>query len=121
MKKTKELGEFGEKIALDFLKKKGYKILEKNWKRKWAEIDLVCKKGNKFIFVEVRTLKDQDFHPQESLTPFKIKSLLRSVKLYLFEKKLFEVLWQIDFLFVEIKKDKMKIWHFENQIEDESC
>lgn len=51
-------GREGEKVALKFLQNKGYKLLHKNWRHKKAEIDLIVKKQNKVVFVEVKTRKN---------------------------------------------------------------
>ncbi|MDG2344393.1 MAG: YraN family protein [Flavobacteriales bacterium] len=52
------LGREGEKAALKFLQNNGYKLLHKNWRHKKMEIDLVVKKQNKVVFVEVKTRKN---------------------------------------------------------------
>jgi putative endonuclease len=64
----KELGNLGEKIAQDYLKKKKYRILAQNFKRKWGEIDIVAKKQGKIIFVEVKTIsKKYGFSPEDEI------------------------------------------------------
>lgn len=69
-------GKLGEEIAKEFLEKKGYKIIEQNYKTKYGEIDLVCQKGKELIAVEVRT-KVGDLYgtPEESLTKKKIRKV----------------------------------------------
>ena len=49
------LGKQGEKVALKFLQNKGYKLLHKNWRYNKSEIDLILKKENSIVFVEVKT------------------------------------------------------------------
>jgi Holliday junction resolvase-like predicted endonuclease len=46
----------GEKIAIRFLESKGYIMIERNYRKKWGEIDIVCKKGRRVYFVEVKTV-----------------------------------------------------------------
>ena len=66
---TKELGDLGERIACEYLVKKGFKIIEKNFRIKWGEIDIIAKKkwrlfakNDKTIhFVEVKTILQNDF------------------------------------------------------------
>ncbi|MBM78511.1 MAG: YraN family protein [Crocinitomicaceae bacterium] len=48
-------GKQGEKAALEFFQNKGYKLLHKNWRHRKSEIDLIVKKHNKIVFVEVKT------------------------------------------------------------------
>ena len=52
---NKEFGALGEKLAAKYLKKNGYKILEKNYKNKLGEIDLIVRDGDEIVFVEVKT------------------------------------------------------------------
>jgi len=54
--KTQKIGELGEKIAEKFLKNKGFKIVDRNYTRKWGEIDIITKKGTKLHFIEVKTV-----------------------------------------------------------------
>lgn len=69
-------GKLGEEIAKRYLEGKGYKIIEQNYKTKYGEIDLVCRKGKELIIVEVRTKIGNDFGtPEESLTKKKIKKV----------------------------------------------
>ncbi|MBI2626484.1 MAG: YraN family protein [Candidatus Nealsonbacteria bacterium] len=69
-------GKLGERIAGEFLEKKGYKILEQNYKTKYGEIDLICQKGDELIIIEVRTKIGEDFGtPEESLDKKKIRKV----------------------------------------------
>ena len=51
----RRLGNFGEKAAVRYLRRKGYKILEQNYVGKWGEIDIIARKKNTYCFVEVKT------------------------------------------------------------------
>lgn len=74
----------GEKIAREYLEKKGYKIVEQNYQTKFAEIDLIAKKGKEIIFIEVRTKKEGNFaFPEESLNQRKLKKLYFNAHLYI--------------------------------------
>lgn len=69
MDKKHWLGKKGEDIAVEYLEEKGYQILERNWRLKKAEIDIICTKDNTLIFVEVKTKSYQYFgKPEESIT-----------------------------------------------------
>ena len=71
-----QTGKLGEEIAGEFLKKKGYKILEQNYKTKYGEIDLVMQRGKDLIAVEVRTKRGDMFgSPEESLTKKKLRKI----------------------------------------------
>ncbi len=79
-----KVGNKGEEIAAEYLRKKGYKILLRNWKYKNYELDIVCMDKNTLVFVEVRTRQNTDFHRiYESITYHKKQSLNAASKLYL--------------------------------------
>jgi len=83
-----EVGKVGENIARGYLEKKGYKIIEQNYKTKYAEIDLVAKKGNELVFVEVRTKKGENFGtPEETINRKKLNKLWGNAKAYAAWKK----------------------------------
>ena len=76
-------GQLGEKIAKEYLEKKGYKIIDQNYRTKFAEIDLIAKKGEELIFIEIRTKTSNLFgSPEESLNPRKLRKLFFSAKSY---------------------------------------
>lgn len=80
----KELGKRGEEIASEYLKKLGYKIITKNFKTKYGEIDLIFEKNDSIIFVEVRTKSNLNIlSPEESLTSKKFDRLKKSSLEYL--------------------------------------
>jgi len=118
----KELGDFGEKIAIKFLKNKGYKILEQNFKRKWGEIDIIGKKKRKIIFFEVKAIiKNKNFFPEDQITPKKKRQLLKIAQIYLSENKIsLNSKYQIDIIAIEISPNfkKAKVRHYQNALED---
>ena len=61
MYKSHELGKNGEEIATEFLRKKGYKILERNFEASQGEIDIIAKDDKELVFVEVKTRTDTAF------------------------------------------------------------
>jgi len=76
-------GQLGEKIAREYLEKKGYKIIDQNYRTKFAEIDLIAKKGNEIVFIEVRTKKGNIFGlPEESLNQRKLRKLWLNARSY---------------------------------------
>lgn len=81
---TKKAGEEGEKIAASFLQKKGFSIVDRNYRCRGGEIDLIVRKGEELHFVEVRSRSSDDFgSPEESLTGFKKNRLHRTAQNYL--------------------------------------
>ena len=72
--KSKSIGDMGERRAVKFLKKKGYKILETNFKTNFGEIDIIARKGDYICFVEVKTRSSDNFgEPREAVNFHKQK------------------------------------------------
>lgn len=79
----KSIGQIGEDIAADFLKKLGYKIIEKNYRIRGGEIDIIALNSNTLVYVEVKTRTSHRFGlPEESVTHAKINFLIRAAKFY---------------------------------------
>ena len=88
MSQHNEIGKIGEGLAKKFLEKQGYKIIEQNYKTKYAEIDLVASKKKELIFVEVRTKKGENFgRPEETINKKKIRKLWGNAMAYASIKK----------------------------------
>ncbi|MBU2219097.1 YraN family protein [Patescibacteria group bacterium] len=115
-----KIGNMGEEMACEFLKQKGYKILDRNYRKKWGEIDIVAKKDDIIHFVEVKSVsRVTGYLPEESIHPWKRKRLGRAIQTYLLEKKISEDLeWQTDSLavFLDFKTRKAKFRFLENII-----
>lgn len=78
-----DLGKLGEEMAVDFLQKNGYGILETNWVFQKAEIDIIAKKENILAIIEVKTRSSKDFGlPQDFVKPKKIQHLVKAVNEY---------------------------------------
>ncbi|MEK7550588.1 MAG: YraN family protein [Patescibacteria group bacterium] len=78
------VGKKGEEIATDFLRKKGYKILDQNNSTKWGELDLIVTKNNILIFVEVKLKTTEDFGtPEEMIGKNKLAQVRRTAEMYL--------------------------------------
>lgn len=73
----------GEEYASKFLIKKGYKIIERNFRERFGEIDIVAKEGDTLVFVEVKTRKSSQFgSPLEAITPWKLRSVIKTAQYY---------------------------------------
>ena len=82
------IGKLGENIAQEHLKNKGYNIIEQNYKTKYAEIDLIAKKKNVLVFVEVRTKTGEEFGtPEDTLNRDKKRKLRMNAMAYVNRKK----------------------------------
>ena len=83
---TRARGIRGEALAVTYLKKKGYKIIERNYRCQWGEIDLIARDGKTLIFVEIKSRSSSDFGlPQDAVDRFKQEKLIQAAKAYLAE------------------------------------
>jgi len=117
-KKAKNLaiGEEGEKEARKYLEEKGYKVLERNYKNKYGEIDIIVEKNDELVFVEVRSKIDNDFGiPEETVKTKKKEKLKRNALAYTTFKN-YEGFYRIDLVCVVFSKgeDVLRITHYEN-------
>lgn len=112
----KTLGAEGEKIAGKFLKKKAFKILEKNYKNRYGEIDIIAMDGDYLVFVEVKTKSLADFSEPETWVDLKKQNqLIKMANFYLSEKDITDVNCRFDVIGITLGKDnKEKIVHIEN-------
>ena len=91
----RKLGDIGENIACEFLKKHSFEIIERNYLRKWGEIDIIAEKGNIVRFIEVKSVsrdtlpdisREMDYRPEELVDLRKLRKLARTASLYMEEK-----------------------------------
>ena len=76
-------------MAQKFLKKKGLKIIDENYRTRWGELDIIARDGQTLVFVEVKTRTQKIFgSPLQAVTPDKQRRLIRMAKTYLVEKNL---------------------------------
>ena len=115
-----KIGSFGENLARDFLKRKGYKVLKRNVKNKWGEIDIIAKRGNTLVFIEVKTRTSDFFGGSiRSLSFRKMERFKRAIQVFLSSPKLKQVDSldvRADFIGVDLdlKKKVAKIRHVKN-------
>ena len=94
---SKRKGFQAEAAAGAFLRGKGFRILERNYRSKTGEIDLIAEKGGQLHFVEVRFRADpKDCSPQETVTPAKLRRIRMTAACYLQQKGLYQKGAQID-------------------------
>lgn len=86
---NKSLGEHGENLAAQYLQKKGYKIVERNYRTRYGELDIVCLKKGHLVFVEVKTRRSTRFGlPEESITYRKKEHIKNAALGYLKQAKM---------------------------------
>ncbi|WP_290700916.1 YraN family protein [Lacinutrix sp.] len=114
MAKHNELGKKGEQLAVDFLLKKGYHILERNYRFQKAEVDIIAQIKETLAIVEVKTRSTTDFgNPQDFVKPKQIQNLVKAVDEYVNVNGLdFEV--RFDIVAIVKENNKFKIEHLED-------
>ncbi len=89
MAEHNDLGKLGEEMAVEFLRKNGYEILETNWTFQKAEVDIIAQKENTLAIIEVKTRSSLDFGlPQDFVKPKKIQLLVKAVNEYVVSNNL---------------------------------
>jgi putative endonuclease len=111
---SQKIGELGEDIACNFLMKHNFLILERNYTKKWGEIDIIAQKDNKMYFIEVKSksvssldyVSSLNYRPEENMHLWKIKRLRRVVETYMISNRIGHKEWQFDLIVVYLDIDK---------------
>lgn len=107
-----ELGQQGEQLAFEWLRKKGYEILHRNWRHSHYEIDIVAKKERFLHFVEIKTRNASPYgYPEDSVTKKKFKNLQKAADEYLFLNPGHRWI-QYDILSITLHRDKEPDYFF---------
>ena len=105
----------GEEVASQYLVKKGYKILERNYRYKHYEIDIIAERGNTIVFCEVKTARTERFGPAIMwVTPEKIKHISSAAVEYIATHDTNGFSFRFDVIGLEVKGRKTHINHIEN-------
>jgi len=103
--KRRDIGILGEKLAKDFLKKKGYYIIETNYRCPEGEIDIIGRHDDSLVFVEVRTKTSLKFgSPEESITPAKKERMKATAAYYQQTHTNLPSQWRIDVVAIELNQ-----------------
>lgn len=114
MAKHNELGKLGEEMAVAFLQKNGYTILETNWTFQKAEIDIIAQKDDILAIVEVKTRSSIDFGlPQDFVKPKKIQLLVKAVNEYIISNDL-DINARFDIIAIHKEKNEYHLEHLED-------
>ena len=126
--KKQRIGRSGEDTACKFLMKHEFSIVERNYWKKWGEIDIIAQKAKKLHFVEVKTVSRENltevtreidsYQPEENIHPAKLRRLGRTIQTYLLEKDLEDGQWQFDVLavFLDVKNKQARVRFTENVV-----
>lgn len=109
MNKT-AIGKYGENLACKFLAKNGYKIIERNFRIRGGEIDIVALDGKALVYVEVKTRSTHSFGlPEESVGYYKIRFIERASKFYRSSRKNLPQQERIDVVAIDLSESKPQI------------
>jgi putative endonuclease len=113
MAEHNELGKLGEELAVEFLQKAGYSILETNWTFQKAEIDIIAQKNTILAIVEVKTRSSIDFGlPQDFINPKKMQLLVKAANEYVVSNDL-DVEVRFDIIAIHKENKAFVIEHIE--------
>ena len=103
---NRAIGITGERIALEFLKKKGYEILETNYRTPFGEIDIIAMHGDSTVFVEVKTRATCSLGPPYlAVTRAKQRHMINNALSYLKRRGLVNSNWRIDVVSIRLDYD----------------
>lgn len=102
-----EIGNKGEDIACTYLSKLGYKIIERNYRIRGGEVDIIAIDHEQIVFVEVKARYSHKYGlPRESITYWKIKALMKSSLFYLQGKNWLHKSYRLDFVGIDFSKTR---------------
>jgi putative endonuclease len=122
--RLRRFGDFGERVAATFLEQKGYEIVERNWSVREGEIDIIAKRGDELVFVEVRSRRGRSMGtPEESITGRKAAHVRAAAALYVQQHPEAPPHQRIDVVVLELdaKGRVLRVEQIENAIEDEEA
>ena len=109
----KNLGKTGEDLALDFLKSHSYSVLEKNFRSKFGEIDIIAEKNHSLYFIEVKTRSNLNHGaPYEAVNKRKIYHIKKASQYYLLKNKFeaYKLKVAVFSILIENGKVDVKFW-----------
>lgn len=113
----KQTGNYGEDIACEFLEKHRYQIIERNFRCKIGEIDIIARDKDEIVFIEVKTRNFLEYGlPSEAIDKYKIKHIYKSAEYYLLIHNLLDSFVRIDVIEIYLSKKTYKINHIKKAI-----
>ena len=119
-KRNISLGQWGETIAHDYLVEHGYKVIERNFRTEYGEIDLIAEQDGVTVFVEVKTRTGNQYgNPEGAITPEKTLHMVESAQAYVQNNADLTGGWRIDVIAIRrgASEKSPEITHFENAVQ----
>jgi putative endonuclease len=105
-----QVGKAGEEAAVRYLCQQGYRIVERNYRCRFGEIDLIARDGKTLTFIEVKTRRSQRFGPAAAaVTLEKQRHLIKASQLYLIQKRKAYELCRFDVVTIELGAQEPRI------------
>lgn len=118
---TQKIGAQGEDMALKFLQQQGYRLLDRNFRTHYGELDLVMMDKDEIVFAEVKKRASNDYgYPEEMVNWKKKKHLLKTAHIYLDRKRLDEFFYRFDTIAISGVAPCYDIRHFKDTIRVDS-
>lgn len=112
------LGKQGEQAAAEYLQNQGYTVLEQNYRCPAGELDLVVRRGDVLVFVEVKTRRSLRYgRPCEAVNYYKKQHIIKSAKWYICQHRLAGLHYRFDVVEVLARAGDMSINHIANAFE----
>lgn len=109
------LGSWGEKVAERYIKKKGYTVIEKNFRCKLGEIDIIALDRTQLVFIEVKTRRNQNYGlPCEAVNPEKIRHLKRTAAFFMATCSMDYKEERLDVIEILVREGQAYLHHIEN-------
>ncbi len=117
-KARQQTGSWGEQLACEYLEQKDYQILDRNYRSKFGELDIVARNGEYLVFCEVKTRNGKgSIHPTAAITPRKIRKLRQLGQLYIQQKKIYYLQPRFDVVAIQMPTHEPPIIeHFINAL-----
>jgi len=117
-KRKQILGREGEGIAERYLRKKGYRLLQRNYRCPIGEVDLIALDRRVIVFVEVKTRTDDSFgSPLESVHPLKQRKMIKAALFFLHQHRLHDREARFDVVGISFEGEKPVVEHVQNAFE----
>lgn len=112
MYKPHILGKNGEDIAVEYLLKNGYRVIERNFYCKTGEIDIIALKDEYLVFIEVKTRSSKQYgNPSEAVTKSKLEHLYKTARYYVYTRNLQDEFIRFDVIEIYFKNSEYRINH----------
>lgn len=116
--KNKQLGDAGETAIQEYLKKHNFKILKKNYRSKWGEIDIIAQKKDVISFIEVKTRKNIYFPTSQVVNYAKQQKIIKTAKIYILKHNIYNKVCRFDVATVLLENNYYDINYIENAFQE---